>query len=530
MLAAPEALAHPTVYPAKPALFSQVVTSDQVTSKFLMDHHDETLFYVLPPAFGHAYASSFSMANTNLGFCEDMVNIQTAGHGISGRLKRISEDQDTIQSEISSQTQALVNAQSRLNELKASNGIAAQIILVDQSLALNQARLDALYTGTESCIDDCSEIAVEIKMLQDANLTFENSKQSLIRENLATANEVGRLLNEIQVQHAQILAAQNRYASLDTQKISLLMSLKELFSTYAHLEGGTASFRYDSGWSHQVELLNRLNPGKKFITINAYKAEINASALGADANSLDTLPAFLSSTIDGRTNGNGALLVGAFPEQFTETVRLSLAGACPKIHPSDFQVKLFEPGKIDLAVSIKYAFDVASNTKIDCAYDEKEVYLKILTSGSTGALFWKKNWSTLDLNNIKNSTFLCKWDGQQMNQTTFAERRKLEADALNYAISQMLSQYAKPNDLEVNAPLASHSGMTEVGEGLQRLCGASSVYCLAGSWILKSFDTIFGHGPSTGSGSFHKESTVHLVWDENLLAPIEGQIDFDTDR
>ncbi len=86
--------AAPTLYPTKPDVLAKIVKDNRITSQVLMDTHDDNTFYVLPPKSGYAYASNISTASANLGFCQDMININAATTSLTERLKSIDAQQD----------------------------------------------------------------------------------------------------------------------------------------------------------------------------------------------------------------------------------------------------------------------------------------------------------------------------------------------------------------------------------------------------------------------------------------------------
>ncbi|MBC7396463.1 MAG: hypothetical protein H7333_03385 [Bdellovibrionales bacterium] len=524
------ALATPTIYPTRPGVLAQIKTNDQVNSKFIMDNHDDTAFYVLPPQKAYAYATSISAANANLGFCQDMINIQAAGHTITERLKDINKQHDDFRPIIDAAQERYNAAQGALDAYTQSETVAAQIASLNDSITTNQTRLDALYKSLNTCDSDCKALYSEVRALQNSNRDLSKTRLDLINQNRTAANKIAQLQATANTASAGLRSAESRSANIVKGKSELLSAFKELFSTYAVLDGGTATFQFEGDWAKQVETLRRLNPGKHFEQVGTYGVKIDASVINSDAVTLVSMPAFLSSTVDGRTNQSSTIDVGSYPEQFMANVRLSLAGACPIVHPAAFQIGSIEAGKVKLGVSVKYDFDSAFQTKINCLYDEKEMYSKVLSGGSSGALFWKSNWSKMNISDIKTTTFACDWDGLQGATMNFSERRKFEVDALNYAITRMLMKYATPQEIAVNAVPVPTSGLSEVGEGLNRLCGATNIYCAAGSWALKGFDSIFAGGSSTSSGNSTTSSKVTLRWDENLTYPVSGQTNFNTDR
>lgn len=529
MFSVTAASAAPVVYPTKTGVLSGLIKNDQITSQVLMDNHHDDEFYVLPSSKGYAYATGISVANANLGFCQDMINIQAAGHVITERLKQITEEQDAYQPTVDAAVERLGRAEANFNAYVQSNTQAAQIASISETINENQVRLDDLYQKAQTCSNDCGSIYNEIRALQTNNRELMATRQNLIRQNIATAHQITQLQASVDTARSTLKAAQARFAQIASSKADLLRSFKDLYATYAMLEGGTAYFEFNGDWTKQAQLLKELNPTKNFSQIRTHDVQINASVMGSDTSALASLPAFLTSTVDGREN-TGTIQVGSYPEQYTSNLRLSLAGACPIVHPEAFHIGPIEAGKVKLGVSVKYQFDSAFNTKIDCTYDEKEMYKKVLSSGSSGALFWKKKWQSIDITDIKNTTFACNWDGLPGSAMTFQERRKFEVDALNYAISRMLMKYGTPQDVSVSPIPPPTSGLSEVGEGLQRLCGSTNIFCSAGGWALKAFDLIFGGGQSTSSGSVNTQSTVRLKWDENLMYPVDGQTNFNTDQ
>ena len=532
VLVSSSVFAAPTVYPTKPGVLASVKTNDLVKSSFIMDNHDDNLFYVLPPKSSYAYASGVTMANTNLGFCQQMHDLQLAGNAISQKLKNISEEQERLEPSIEKAGQALDRSRAKLDSFTRNDNIASQLATIDASIRNNSSRLSILYEKADSCREDvaCDAIQDEIRSLQLANDKLEYTKQDLIEQNLTTANKIAEMTAQVSADQAVLDRINARYNALVTNKLNLMKTFTEAYAVYGKLEGGSAYLEYESKWDDQVALLKSLNPDKKFETVNTHDVKLNAAVFGSAATPSDVQPsAIIDSIVDGRVNNNENIMVATYPEQLTANIRLSLAGACPIAYPELFKFTGIDAGKVKLGISASYQFDSAFKTKISCDYDEKEMYSKILQSGSSGFLFWKKNWESISYDNIKSTTFACEWDQSTSSGLTFGQKRAFEVDALNYAIGRMLVKYGRAREVSPNLPSKPTSGLSEVGNSLWSLCGATNIFCAAGSWSLKAFDAVMGSGQATGTGTSHIESKIHLAWDETTVLPVLGQSNFNPD-
>ncbi len=424
---------------------------------------------------------------------------------------------------------ALNVAQANYNAYISANNQAIQMLSLDDAIKQGQDRLDSLYSQSTNCLNDCGSIIAEIKSVQQSIRNFNSTKQSIIRQNFEMANKVAQFKAAADAAQANLTYVTNRYAQIASGKTDLIQKFRELYKTYTVLEGGIATIEFGSDWQKQIQTLKELNPTKNFTAINTHDATVAMAVLGASATNLASQPALLDSVVNGVANTNSTIKVASYPEQFTANVRLSLTGACPIVYPNQFPSSPgIVNGKVQLGVSVNYQYDAAFETKIDCVYDEKEMYSKVLNSGNSGFLFWKRSWQSINIDDIKKTTFSCNWDGQ--TNLDFYKRRKFEIDSLNYAISRMLMKYGQPQDISVTQPAIPTSGLSEIGQGLEDLCGASSIYCKAGSWVMKSFDAIFGSGSSTGSGTVNTQSTQYLKWDENLLQAVNEQTNFNTNH
>ena len=212
-------------------------------------------------------------------------------------------------------------------------------------------------------------------------------------------------------------------------------------------------------------------------------------------------------------------------------MELSLISACPIARPDLF--KSNKPQQFQgFGLTINYDFEAAYKNKIVFKVNQKEFYQKVMKAGSSGFLFWKKNWQTMDIDKIDSTSYSFNWElTDPYNKYDRSTRRRMEADAVNFIITDLLSKYGEPyRGQDVVLPAKPTSGLSEVGDSLVSLCGVQNVYCATAGWVMKSLDAIIGSGNSTASGRRNFESTETITWDETILENVGGVTTYTTKK
>ena len=526
LLAGGIAQAYPTVYPKKPELLKGLKLPEDV--HVIADNSDDRVFYVLPPANAYAYSTDLNTASSNLGFCDTMAIAQDTIHGYALKMDDIRKQMDAAQPATDLALEEYQKALEAANAYRANSTVSSTIAQIDDKIVNNQMRLDSLYKQKESCTTQCKEIYSEIKTLQNDIWNLNVQRRNLVTQHDQEIKQYERLMAIAEVKNQQLLARQNYLSRFQDSLDEISQKVQSIYGRYAKLEGGTVTISYSSDWEKKISETQQLNPDKNFKKADVYGIKLSAGLIpAANANYSESIPAILDYTVAGR-RGADVIDLGNYPSEFTVNARLSLAGACAIANPERFKVAGIKPGEVKFGLTTSYTYDSAFNTKINCEYSEKDIYEKVLKGGSSGFLFWKKSWQSMNITSIKNSGFSCTWNQEQQQQLDFYQRRKFEIFAFNYVMGRMLTSYAEPSKdhLDVNYVPVPGSGLNEVGQGLNDLCGAENIYCRAGAWVLKSLDAIFGAGQSSSNGRRTFESRVTLNWDDTSHQPMTGMTSF----
>jgi hypothetical protein len=163
--AATPALAMPTLFPANKDDLLKV--QNKTTSGVIGDTVETGLAWVLPPSAGTAKQNGFVMQSANLGFCQEMADLQDSSHQLVTIIQTLEADYKSKLPELDQKRQAYNDLYAKAAAIVAGNTDIQKIESDVARLSDIESRLDGLYTSSGSCSnpDTCAEINQEIKDL-----------------------------------------------------------------------------------------------------------------------------------------------------------------------------------------------------------------------------------------------------------------------------------------------------------------------------------------------------------------------------
>lgn len=527
----------PVSYPVFPEALAKV---QQVEGLGVIgDLKSDKQFYVLPPSNGTVTSNGLSSASANMDYCETIAQLHDQSLEIIKKYQEELNKYDASQLEAEQMEKDYNEGKKQASALKVSiDGHAKIMLAYDQQITSDQARLDDLYVQENSCQTRvaCAQIKKEIAKIRADVVAVKKEKADSAAQNDWDETQYERAQSHVQDLYDQWQSKLNYLTSAGDRIKVLSKQNIEIYGEFAKLEGGTATLKYDSHWTEQFKQLVALNrstnPGFSFTKIDTEDAIIHAAFKSNDSSSyLSSVPAILDYRISGQ-RGEGDIRLNAFPEKFSADLRLSLAGACAIANPARYRLKMDSQGVPEYGVSVDYKYRSAYHSHAKFFVDEKTFYQKVMNAGNSGFLWWKKSWENLDITQIDSSAYHFEWELLDPHtQYKPEERRKMEAEAVNFIISRLVSKYGTVNTTDPNAiarPPVPSSGLGDMANGLFTLCGTSNMYCAAASWIMKGLDEIIAGGSSSASGTRTFESKGELTWDETILQAVPATSSFES--
>jgi hypothetical protein len=517
--------ATPVTFPIYPDTLAKVLQVKDV--RVVGDSKNANVFYVLPPSNAYAVASTPSLGNASLEFCKSVAELGVGAEKLSQQLIRVYGTYEQVQA----QAEQLRDEHSRLKKIadsmKVSNAALQQVADTDTLIETDQKRLDNLYKQKGECTDNCKQINYDISGTQNDLNNLRIIRQNLAQAHTMEVNRYEQALAIAETVNSELISKINEVNVQATQVKALINMNQSVFGDYGTMEGGYVHIEYDSHWGEKIKQLQDINraanPTFSFQAIDTHDSIMHARLLPLDKNSyLKSAPAILSYTIGGQS-GDGEIKLASFPDRISADLRLSLVGACPLAFPEMFPAQVYDHGKVAFGMSADYQYYSSFHSNAHFFVDESEFYKKVMNAGNSGFLWWKKSWETVDITQIDSNAYQFKWDlSDPTNQISSIERRKMEAQAVNFIIARLVAKYSKVANPETSLPKIPTSGLGDVGQGLWDLCGTSNEYCAAASWLMKGLDEIIGGGDSTSSGTRKFDSSGVIEWDDTVLESVPG--------
>ncbi len=199
----------------------------------------------------------------------------------------------------------------------------------------------------------------------------------------------------------------------------------------------------------------------------------------------------------------------------------------------DFDVYFYKPRDINIlaqSVAFEYEFYVRSEPiAANCSLEVNKFRSFLSNSGTSGFLFWRKDWSEAERERAEQSGISCRVmmspAGETPNYGEQAKRiesirqammQEIAAEfiltyAKSWEISQRQSALSKPND-----------GAYRAGIALEVLCGIN-MYCAVGSIILKTGDELFGTHKDKVKNRDFLSGVIRRSYDETSWTISNGQ-------
>lgn len=520
------ALGAPTYYPNSDNRLSEIKNS--TNSTVLGDTNDPNTLYVMPPISGKATPSKFEAASANMGYCQEMSDLQSYSRQLAKQSTEAALKSAQVEVKASKAAEDWAEAESEVAIL-AQGEIIRQLRDNDTRIEAIELRLDGLYEMLNTCQNEaCDQINDEIVQLLDEKKLIVKSSNAIKQSHKEEAKKYAKAKGKAD-------GAKKKYELLSqevTAAVTRLLTIKQQFnSAYANLaklEGGFVNVNYDTGWEANVLALRSENPGFNINMIPTEKAVMNANFVGASSDDayLASLPILLDYTVNGdkylpwATNAEKTL--SSFPGKIVANMRLSLTGACVLAHPSKYDLEKGSTGFPVFGLAVNYEYPANFRMKVRFSYNLYKFYEIMQSSGSSGGLFTSRSWTNVSETNISHDAFKVAWEEEDpTNGIPEVEKRKIEAEVKVELIQRVLKQMARPDASSqvqmASAPAVPQHGALVIASGLQSTCGFTSYYCAAGVWILRGLDSIFGSSSSSSNFKSVNDHTAVEEWSRAMV-------------
>ncbi len=499
LLSAQTVMAVPTIYPTDTTHLSRLQNS--TNSNLVADTADKHTFWVMPPNTGRSKVGKLHLITANNGFCSEMADLQKYSRETSAKIDELTERDIANQEKLEAKTKQISDAKIDLAKFANENGLN-EIQYIDGRIEAIEDKIEGLNDLLSSCTQNCSELRSQSRELRAEKRAEQKRRREFVRQN----RELARIYSQ---KEKVVEALETEYEDLEgaTSKLRLKLfkvrnTYLELFSSFAKMEGASATIRFSNKWEKNLTKLREENPHYSFNKIQTQNAIVTTSMLGVDG--LPGSQAILSYSM-GMHSKDGAVYLPSYPEETSGNIVLSLLGSCPMLHPDDFKIPTDVAGNAEMDYGLTVAYEYPSAFKIDAVakYNMHKMYKKIVKSKKRGGFFSSSRKTSVEERTFFKDSFKVEWKEQDAAHTLSSEEKaELEREWRN-AIMGRLAMIGLPSAVSagnLQAPQAPQIGATVLGNSLQnnRMC-QTNVYCMGAAIGFKVLGSIFGGSTATNS-------------------------------
>jgi hypothetical protein len=516
LLFAVVANATPTTYPTDLNLFTTI--QNPTDSNLVSDDTDSHRIYVMPPNDAEAHVTGLHTLTANLGFCKEMSDLQGYSRTTSKRIAELVVEDDANKVEVEKVRKTLAAARTDAAKFATERNLAALTDL-DQKIQEMEARLSDLYKTNETCTKNCETIQAEAANLEKLKYQVLKDRRALATQHADDARTYDQKKAKIQALQLNYDEAQDRFVALQTRLMKVRNQFLEMYTSFGKMEGGRAGFNYVSHWDENLEKLKASNPGYDFQKIQTQDAK-----LFSGIKIIPDLPgasAILAYEIPGNQKEGYIELPSGFPGSISANVVLSLVGACPMLHPGDFNIDpKYKSDDMTYGLAVTYTFPSAFRIKATAKYNMHKMYTKIMSSGSSGGFFSSRSWSNVEERTFFKDSFSVDWKIDDPENSVTEEQRLAVEHDMRVHIVERLASLAIPTapnrDQIIAAGAAPAHGSVVVANSLMTAC-PGNLYCVGGALILQSLDAIFGSSSTSASYTQIQDMDLTESWSRSQV-------------
>ncbi|GAB4010956.1 MAG: hypothetical protein Fur0010_04520 [Bdellovibrio sp.] len=515
LLTVTNAWALPTLYPTEVTLLSTI--QNKTNSNLVADSVDSHVIYVMPPNSAYSYVEGLHTLNANLGMCREIRDLQTYGRRLTQRIADISEKAEERQKIKEKKLEDLKNAKLKLADYVVANSIQ-EISSLEDAITENQKLIIRVSDQIQSCEQNCDMLNTEYKDLRKI-------RRELLERKHALQDSYGEKYEKFLKQQKKVEALQADYDTIQEEWENLTSSLlklrndfHEMYKKYGELEGASAAVRFTSQWDQNIDSLRELNPGFDFKKIPTQNAVITSNI--TDLKYIPSGSAILGYRIGGDYQ-EGHIKMPAYPENLSGNVVLSLLGACPVLHPGDFDINIPSGSdRMRYGLTVAYEYPSAFTTRVRMTYNMHKIYQKIVSSGSRGGFFRRRSWTSVEERTYFQDSFKVDWLEQDAsNRLTAEQKEEMEQEMRNRIFARLaaIGLPAAANAGQLVLPSLNASGAIVLSGALKKHCPGNA-YCIAGSVALDVLDSIFGSSFASASYTNVQNADMSEEWSQTIVS------------
>jgi hypothetical protein len=512
-------LATPTLYPNSPADLSRI--KNETTSNIIGDTDSDSTIYVMPPNVGTAKASGIHSQSASVALCEQLPLLARQS---TNYLKII----ETLEVKHSESLGALNFTQEKI--LKAKEDLANHVASsnlkefdgLNDDLDETRAQIDAKRAALGDCAGEaCDSLKVEIAELLKLKAVYTKARADFLVKNLKAARIYNQKKAVVEALREELNARQENFEKISADIRKAKERVDAQFFAFDAIVGARAAFSFETPWDENLEKLRAANSGINFAKLNTSNAVIFPQ--------LEAFPNVRANPIIGMdivggdaTANKKGIHFSSFPGTVQTNVVLNLFGYCPIARPDLFPEarSSIDPNNMRYSVVASYEFPSSMRLEMKAKYNLRSLYTKSMESWKRGGFFRSRSGVDVKESEKYDDAFKVEWTEQDPeNRLSEEKRAQMEQDAKN----ELLERIARIGlaNVKNTAPLASlpatdPRGAAVMAGSLLKACPAN-IWCVAGSGILATLDSIFGSSSSSVSTESIANVTAEEIWQLNQV-------------
>ena len=489
-----QAQALPTIYPKNTTYLSTIFNT--TNSNLVADDTDMRVIYVMPPNSARSIVKGLHTINANVGFCKEMASLQKSSANIISKMDALTEEElnakkanDEIRKKIAEANEDLADyvTLAKLDEIMA----------LDLRLTAIEERISDFTAKAESCSSACEEINREIYTLQKERNEVSKSRRAKASERAKEIKDYEKKKAKVAAYQQELIDQEDSWSKLSSRLMKIRGDFHAMYGSFAQMEGARAGILFESNWDQNIDDLRAANPQFDFKKISTQNAVITTNI--ADLSNIPTGGAILGYDIAGKYDA-GALKLPAYPDTMSGNVRLSLLGACPMLHPQDFDITV--PTNVEgmnYGMTVSYEYPTAFLLEATAEYNMYKMYQKIVKSKTKGGFFSSKKTTSIEERNFFRDEFKVTWEEQdQANSMTDEQKADVERDMRNNIFGRLaaIGLPAVANAGQLVLPQPDKTGAVVLSDSLKKTCPGNA-YCVGAAIALDVLQAVFGSSTAT---------------------------------
>ena len=381
------AQAVPTLYPD--SLRYQI--KNRTDSELVADTVDRHRYYVLPPRNATSRVRSLHTINANIGFCQEIAQLQEYSRDTVDLLKKIQLQTIRNNLDYADSWALSKGAQYQLKNLVQTHHLD-ELKTIDEQLVHFEKRLFDLYGLYRDCNRECDLLKADIDSTQKFRDDLQKRRMDFVNSRLEAVRNYEKIKAEFEFHSEKARSIKQQNVELYQRMIDIRKDFNHMFDAHAKREGGRVAIMYESNWQSNLQRLRADNVHIKFEKIQTQNARIRTN--GYSDSGLVVEGAILKFEFGGMSAEQNVLQMESYPDSFSGNAVLNLMGTCPIVYPQHYDATVpttIEQMKYGLMVS--YDFPSAMKYEVTARYNMYRMFEAIKSQGSRAGFFSTSTWT-----------------------------------------------------------------------------------------------------------------------------------------